>query len=79
MFFHRNTLPRSDANKSVKRRWTLLCCYNTARNDPFLKHHHPNYTLLKKVPNEEFKKAGNRFLDPKKADTFLKRTSVPHV
>ena len=48
-----------------------------ARNDPFLKHHHPNYTPIKKVPNEEIKNAANRFLDAKSAETFLKRTSVP--
>ena len=65
LFFHCNTLHRSDANKSSSRRWTLLCCYNAARNDPFIKHHHPNYTPLNKVPDEEIKKSGNRFLNAK--------------
>ena len=77
LFFHCNTLHRSDANKSSDRRWTLLCCYNAARNNPFLNHHHPKYTPLKKVPDEEIKKAGDRFLDSERAETFLKRTSVP--
>ena len=77
LFFHCNTLHRSDANKSSNRRWTLLCCYNAARNNPFLDHHHPRYTPLNKVPDEEIKKAGNRFLDSERAETFLKRTSVP--
>ena len=29
LFFHSNTLHRSDQNKSPNPRWSLLCCYNT--------------------------------------------------
>ena len=47
LFFHCNTLHRSDQNRSDDRRWTLICCYNAARNDPYLEHHHPGYTPLK--------------------------------
>ncbi len=35
LFFHCNTLHRSDQNRSEKRRWTLLACYNTKHNSPF--------------------------------------------
>ena len=35
LFFHCNTLHRSDQNRSDKRRWTLLACYNTKHNSPF--------------------------------------------
>ena len=77
LFFHCNTLHRSDKNKSDQRRWTLLCCYNAARNNPFLEHHHPRYTPLKKVPDEEIKKAGERFLNPDSTGAFLSRPTAP--
>ena len=35
LFFHCNTLHRSDQNRSATRRWTLLACYNTKHNSPF--------------------------------------------
>lgn len=35
LFFHCNTLHRSDQNRSDTRRWTLLACYNTRHNSPF--------------------------------------------
>src|SRR5262245_48322270 len=35
IFFHCNTLHRSDANRSANPRWALICCYNAARNDPY--------------------------------------------
>ena len=77
LFFHCNTLHRSDKNKSDQRRWTLLCCYNAARNNPFLEHHHPRYTPLKKVPDEDIKKAGERFLNPDSTGAFLSRPTAP--
>ncbi len=32
LFFHSNTLHRSDANRSENPRWSLICCYATAGN-----------------------------------------------
>ena len=61
LFFHCNTLHRSDQNRSASRRWTLLFCYNAARNNPYIKHHHPFYTPLSKVPNSAIKEAGLKF------------------
>jgi ectoine hydroxylase-related dioxygenase (phytanoyl-CoA dioxygenase family) len=77
LFFHCNTLHRSDRNNSPDRRWTLLCCYNAARNDPFLDHHHPKYTPLKKLPNSEIVKAGDKFLEVGSANAFLTRPTAP--
>ena len=53
LFFHSNVLHRSDQNRSKNRRWTVLMCYNAARNDPYLEHHHPRYTPLAKVDESE--------------------------
>ena len=49
LFFHCNTLHRSDQNRSPSRRSTVLFCYNAARNNPYIEHHHPFYTPLEKV------------------------------
>lgn len=49
LFFHANLLHRSDANRSDHPRWSMICCYNAARNDPYKDSHHPRYTPLSKV------------------------------
>ena len=46
VFFHCNTLHRSDANTSEHPRWSLICCYNTRHNDPYLEGKHPGYHPL---------------------------------
>lgn len=51
LFFDCNLLHCSSANTSATRRWAFLCAYNRADNDPIMKHHHPNYTPLQKVPD----------------------------
>lgn len=64
LFFHANLLHRSDQNHSENSRWSMICCYNAARNDPFKESHHPRYTPLRKVPDTEILKAGlKRFGD----------------
>jgi ectoine hydroxylase len=60
LFFHANLLHRSDQNRSDKPRWSMICCYNAARNDPYKESHHPRYAPLTKVADEEVLKAGNR-------------------
>jgi len=60
LFFHANLLHRSDQNRSDKPRWSMICCYNAARNDPYKESHHPRYTPLEKVPDAEVLKAGNK-------------------
>jgi ectoine hydroxylase len=64
LFFHSNLLHRSDQNKSDQPRWSMICCYNAARNDPYKEHHHPRYTPLSKVPDSAIREAGlRRFSD----------------
>jgi hypothetical protein len=64
LFFHANTLHRSDQNKSDHPRWSMICCYNAARNDPYKDSHHPRYTPLKVVPDAAIKEVGvKRFAD----------------
>lgn len=47
VFFHSNLLHRSDRNTSDRARWSLICCYNTKSNDPYLEDgRHPNYSPL---------------------------------
>jgi ectoine hydroxylase-related dioxygenase (phytanoyl-CoA dioxygenase family) len=58
LFFDCNLLHRSDQNRSEKPRWSMICCYNAARNDPYKEAHHPRYTPLKKVPDEAVAQAG---------------------
>jgi hypothetical protein len=58
LFFHANMLHRSDQNRSENPRWSMICCYNAARNDPYKESHHPRYTPLVKVADGEIRKAG---------------------
>ncbi len=60
LFFHSNTLHRSDQNKSPNPRWSLLCCYNTRHNNPYKTSHHPNYEPLERLPDEAIKQMGVR-------------------
>lgn len=53
LFFHANLLHRSDQNRSERSRWTYICCYNAARNNPYKEHHHPSYSPLV-VCDDEF-------------------------
>src|SRR6201995_5664188 len=58
LFFHSNTLHRSDQNKSPLPRWSLICCYNTRHNNPYKASHHPFYEKLEIVPDSALKEMG---------------------
>jgi ectoine hydroxylase-related dioxygenase (phytanoyl-CoA dioxygenase family) len=49
VLFHCNLLHSSAPNRSDRRRWSFICCYNAARNDPYRDSHHPRYAPLAKV------------------------------
>ena len=63
LFFHSNTLHRSDQNRSPNPRWGLICCYNAARNDPYKPGPHPGYTPLPVLPDAAVLEAGKRQLE----------------
>jgi hypothetical protein len=52
IFFDCNLLHRSDMNSSDEPRWSLICCYNARRNDPYKESRHPRYTPLTKVADD---------------------------
>ena len=58
LFFHPNLLHRSDRNRSENPRWSMICCYNAARNDPYKESHHPRYTPLRVVPDSAILEIG---------------------
>ncbi len=57
-WFHSNVLHRSDANLSENPRWSLICCYNAARNNPYKEHEHPCYSPLERWPDSRIKEVG---------------------
>jgi ectoine hydroxylase-related dioxygenase (phytanoyl-CoA dioxygenase family) len=61
IFFHANLLHRSDKNLSDAPRWSLICCYNTRRNDPiFTGGRHPNYAPLERWSDERVREIVRR-------------------
>ncbi|QDT57862.1 Phytanoyl-CoA dioxygenase (PhyH) [Stieleria bergensis] len=74
LFFHSNLLHRSDQNRSDHPRWSMICCYNAKSNDPYEASHHPNYTPLNVLADDQIKQIGQQqtsddhdslsFLDP---------------
>ncbi|MCA9192274.1 MAG: phytanoyl-CoA dioxygenase family protein, partial [Planctomycetales bacterium] len=54
VFFHGNLLHRSDQNTSPDPRWSLICCYNTRKNDPYKPSRHPGYRPLETMSDEQF-------------------------
>ena len=72
LFFHCNTLHRSDQNKSQHPRWSMICSYNAARNDPYKESQHPRYTPLIKVPDSRIREYGERrFSGEENSDVWL--------
>ena len=59
LFLHCNTLHGSGQNTSDRNRNVLLCCYNAARNNPYMEHHFPRYTRLDKLPDSAVMERGN--------------------
>jgi ectoine hydroxylase len=71
--FHSNLLHRSDANRSDKPRWSMICCYNVASNDPYLDEPHARYTKLHKVPDSAILEAGRKRMEEETGDVAWMR------
>lgn len=77
LFFHSNLLHASAANESDHSRWAMICCYNAKSNDPYKESHHPRYTKLHKVDDDQIlavgkddaKRAQAEFADLNRDDT----------
>jgi len=61
LFFHANTLHRSDQNLSPNRRWTLIICYNAVGNDTITREDDRYYVPLNKVDDDAVLAAGLKF------------------
>lgn len=68
IFFHANMLHRSDMNRSDEPRWSMICCYNAARNDPYKDSHHPRYTPLDVVADAAIREVGVRRFSDSRSD-----------
>ncbi|MBM3524362.1 MAG: phytanoyl-CoA dioxygenase family protein, partial [Alphaproteobacteria bacterium] len=79
LLFHCNTLHRSDANRSADRRWTLLICYNAARNDALRRDDDRSYVKLDKVDDGALKRAGLKFAVAGDTEHFTSKPYVPDV
>ena len=77
--FHGNTLHRSDQNRSDKRRWTLLCCYNAVSNDTVTKDDDRYYVPLDKVEDNAIKATGLKLAAGDNAEHFTSKPYVPEV
>ena len=84
MFFDWNILHRSDQNRSDTSRWSLICCYNAARNDPYKEGQHASYTPLEKVGQNAIKNSkgigfdgdkGSAWVSPDTDETIAKMKS----
>lgn len=60
LLFDCNLLHCSAPNLSDHPRWSMICCYNAARNDPYRESHHPRYTPLANVEDAAVLQVGRR-------------------
>ena len=68
LFFHCNLLHSSSENLSKKRRWSMICCYNAKRNNPFKDSHHPKYKPLEIVDDNLIKMHNKKNIISNKKD-----------
>ena len=79
VFFHCNLFHRSDQNKSDKRRWTMIICYNRVDNDTYTRDDDRFMVPLDKVSDDQIKAAGLRFADGSNEEHFTEKPYVPEV
>jgi hypothetical protein len=70
LIFHSNVLHRSDQNRSENPRWSLICCYNTRHNDPFVNPAgHPNYEPMERWDDSRILEVGREQWEQMQATT----------
>ena len=69
VFFHCNVLHTSAPNSTDRSRELLLVAYNARRNDPVKAHHHPGYTPIDLVADDEVERRAGRYDGEKR--TFM--------
>lgn len=79
VIFHCNQFHRSDQNRSDKRRWTLIICYNRVDNDTYTKIDDRYFVPLDKVPDSAIKQAGLKFASDGNEEHFTSKPYVPDV
>jgi len=79
VFFHCNLFHRSDQNRSDKRRWTLIVCYNRVDNDTYTRVDDRYYVPLEKVDDAAIKAAGLKLAGDGAAEHFASKPYVPEV
>ena len=62
VFFHSNTLHRSDANVSEFSRWSLICCYNRLNNPAVIQRTHAKPSRLDRWSDDQIRAAGQKQL-----------------
>jgi ectoine hydroxylase-related dioxygenase (phytanoyl-CoA dioxygenase family) len=72
LLFHPNSLHRSDRNLSDLHRWSMICCYNKATNDPYKDSHHPRYTPLHKLPDDQILSFAGRTFDDEPPQALMR-------
>ena len=77
LLFHCNTLHRSDQNRSAKRRWTFIVCYNRVSNDTFTREDDRYYVPMVKVDDRAIREAGLTFANGD--EHFTSKPYVPDV
>ncbi|HKU97233.1 MAG TPA: phytanoyl-CoA dioxygenase family protein [Vineibacter sp.] len=78
LIFHCNAIHRSDANRSDKRRWTLLICYNRVDNDTITKDDDRYCVPLDKVDDGAILRAGLAFSQSDQ-EHFASKPYVPKL
>ncbi len=75
MFFDSNILHRSDQNRSEHARWSLISCYNAARNNPYKEGQHASYTPLVKVGDDAIKESALKGFENESASDWVSAES----
>lgn len=74
LFFHPNTLHRSDANNSDRPRWSIISAYNLDFNVPFREKNPSCITPIEMVENEAILESGG--ILPNDRDFLLKENEI---